>query len=152
MSMFPSHFRGLGEWPKPWSPLIQIGFIKHSLGLWDGWRVSQVLTGREKSSPASRCSWPQSMALSWKLSRRKFCCGHEAWTVLPFLDLSEVSTVGGGSLDICAWVGLQWRLGEKGRCLSWPRHSNVSDHYHSEFIFFLSVQIIIHTSEGCCTN
>lgn len=71
MGTLPGRFRGLGGWPKHRSPLIQVNFIKHFLGLWDGWHGNRVLTGREKSSPASRCSWPQLMALPWKLSRRK---------------------------------------------------------------------------------
>lgn len=135
--MFPSHSRGLGERPKHQSPLIPIHSIKHSLVLWDGWHVSQVLTGGEKRAPASRCCWPQLMLLPWKLSRRKLCCGHEDWTVLLFLDLSYVFSDWGGSLDIHAWVVLQWRLGGKERYLSWPGHLNVSDCYHPGFICFI---------------
>lgn len=116
MGTFPGHFRGLGERPKHQSPLIQIGFIKQSLGLRDGWCVGRVLTGRKKRSPASRCSWPQLMALPWKMSMRtEQCCffwtfekfpliEEEAWIYAHGWDCSEGS---GKAESVCPAQGTE---------------------------------------------
>lgn len=86
MGTFPSYLRDLGERPKHWSPLIQIGFIKHSLGLWDGWCVGWVLTGSygEKLSclqvilapingPAMETFNEEALLGSWGLNSVLFC-------------------------------------------------------------------------------
>ena len=116
--VFPGHSRSLGEQPEHQSPPIQIGSIKHSPDPWDGWIGSQVLMVEERF-PTSRHSQPPIMALPWKLSRRRPCHGHEDWAGLFFLDLSEVSSDWGGSLDIMHGWGCSEDLGrKKGFCPS----------------------------------
>lgn len=143
MGTFPRHVRGLGGWPKHWSPLIQINFIKHSLGLWDGWPVNQVLTGREKRSPASRCSWPQLMALLWKLSKRKLCCGHED-SMVPFSGSFRSSLQIGrkprymsmGGIAMKTWGNRKGSILARTHKYEWPLPLWVH--------FVLSVKVIVH--------